>query len=151
VATAIAVAVLVAGCGGSGDAAPDGYSAALNRLCSQARQKVAQAARAHGKQLEEGDPAPLAQSVFTAIGHLHVALGKETAPADQIARGVEFEQVELEEEKPIIDLIHFPSIAAAHADIGEVASLDARMQRLGKALEAEDCGRLAFAQVFSSF
>jgi hypothetical protein len=157
---AIVVVVIVAAVAASGDSSSssssssssDPYVTAANRLCRATARDVARAARRHGATLRQGNPAPLAQSLFLIVGHLHRQLGELHMPGAATVQAAELEIAEFAPEEAIIDLYHAAPTQSnrIHADLAKLESIGAEMKDAASSLGLDDCVALSFSRAFHS-
>jgi hypothetical protein len=148
VATGCPVVVIMAatiafGCGGAANTS-DPYTAAANRLCRTAQDRLALATRQHRTAFHHGDPGPLARSMFTAIGTLQSKLDSLEPPNDELARAVELHGAVLEWERPIVDLIHISTSERkrVRGDAQQLESIEATVANRAAALGLNECAHL---------
>jgi hypothetical protein len=143
------VAFFACGSGGSNDPnnpnnPNDAYANAANRFCLAARQEAAQARRHHRAAFHRGDPIPLAHSLFTVVGHLHIHLQQLRPAEEEAGEAFELAEAEFELEKPILSLINAfnPDRQRVLVEDGRLASIGSRIETRARAMGLDQCARL---------
>lgn len=135
------LALVALGCGDSTGAA-DRYTVAANRLCGAAEARIARASRQHRDAFHDGDPSPLARSMFNAVGTLQSRLKTLEAPQDKLVGTLELSDTVFEAERPILELIGVPSEKRIRVDVQKLESVASRARNLASDLDLSTCARL---------
>lgn len=142
IVAAVVVAIVALG-SGDGDDPPDRYTIAANRLCQTARQELAQAVREHRETFDEGNPSPLARSMFDAVGKLQFQLGELDVSDEKLRQAIEIKETVYSAEQPILDLITIPPKERVVADARELESIESEVREVAAGLGLDTCERLS--------